>query len=62
MEVCNIKEIYVTANKLSKITGRPLPQIIEEIKNGRIKTTVSQKNGMTIPLSQFYPISWVYIE
>lgn len=52
-----MREIFVTANELSKITEIPLPKDIEAIKCKRIKATVSQKNGMMIPLFQFYPNS-----
>lgn len=56
-----MKEIYVTIGELSKITGRPLPYIVEDIKNTKIVVTVSEA-GMLIPLSQFYPNSWDYLK
>lgn len=52
-----MSEIFVTANELSKIIGRTLPQVIKDIKNGRIKAIVSD-DGIQIPLSQFYSHSW----
>lgn len=57
-----MNEIFVNANELSQIIGIPLPKVIEAIKCGRIKTIASQTNEMTIPLAQFYPSLWVYIE
>ncbi len=58
-------ELYVTAHELSQITGRPLPQIIQDLKDGHIKTEEGQtrppyneSTGFIIPLAQFYPDSW----
>lgn len=60
-----MKEIYVSAYELSQITGKPLPQILQDLKNGFIKTDkglrrlpYADDSGYRIPLSQFYPDSW----
>ena len=60
-----MKEIYISAYELAQITGRPLPQIIQDLKAGRIKTEeghtqppYNENTGFIIPLSQFYTDSW----
>lgn len=60
-----MEEIYVSAYELSQITGRPLPQILQDLRNGSIKTEVGQSwppcvddTGYRIPLSQFYHEIW----
>lgn len=53
-EVYIIKETYITVYELSSILGIPIPNVIEEIKCRKIKATITE-NGMTIPISQFYP-------
>lgn len=49
-----MKELYVTAYELSQITGRPLPDILKDLRNSTIKYQWIDGNRK-IPLSQFYP-------
>lgn len=60
-----MKEMYVSAYELAQITGKPLPQILHDIREGRIKTEVGRDwppcmddTGCRIPLSQFYHEAW----
>ena len=48
-----MKEIYVSAFELSRVTGRPLPVILKDLRDDRL--IYQWKDGTRlIPLSQFY--------
>lgn len=52
-EVTNMNEAYVSAYQLSCITGRPLPNILEDLRDNKL--IYQWVDGTRqIPLSQFY--------